>query len=163
MTRSDVRSAPWWLPLLVFLLVAFAAGGIGSLVQGADVGARYLAFERPGWAPPSETFGIVWPVLYACIGVAGWRFWRSERSARRSTALAAWVAQLLLNAAWPGVFFGASELGWAMPVIVLLDIVVVGTIVVGRRVDRVGAWLLLPYLAWLLYATALNVALWRLN
>jgi translocator protein len=153
-----------WLGLLVFLAIALAAGGIGSLLQGSDVGGRYLAFERPAWAPPSWAFGVVWPVLYVLIGIAGWRVWRARGSVRAAgTALGLWAVQLVVNASWPGVFFGLEAFGPAIVVIAVLDVLVVLTIVAFWRIDRIAAWLLVPYLLWILYATALNVALWQLN
>ena len=160
-TRSPGRriAAP-----AVFLLVALAAGGIGSITQGTDVDVRYLALERPAWAPPSWLFGIVWPVLYVLIGVAAWRVWRRAGGVRAAgTALGLWLAQLLVNAIWPGVFFGLEAFGPAIAIIVLLDILVLATIVAFARHDRLAAWLLVPYLVWILYATALNTSLQILN
>jgi translocator protein len=153
-----------WLGLLVFLAIALAAGGLGSLLQGSDVGGRYLAFERPAWAPPSWAFGVVWPILYVLIGIAGWRVWRVAGSVRAAgVALGLWVVQLVVNAIWPGVFFGLEAFGPAVVVITVLDVLVVLTILAFRRIDRLAAWLLVPYLLWILYATALNAALWQLN
>ena len=150
--------------LTAFLLLAIAAGGIGSLLQGTDVGARYLAFERPVWAPPGWAFGVVWPVLYVLIGVAAWRVWRHAGAVRAAAwPLGLWAVQLVLNAAWPGVFFGGDALWAAVAVILALDVVVVATVVAFARVDRLAAALLLPYLAWILYATALNVAIAAAN
>jgi translocator protein len=153
-----------WLGLVGFVVFAAAAGFVGNLLQGDDVGARYLDFARPAWAPPQEAFGIVWPILYLLIGIAAWRVWRAAGSLRTAAVpLAWWGAQLLLNGIWPGVFFGLTEFGLAIPIIVALDVVVIATIMAFRRFDRVAAWLLAPYLAWIVYATALNVALWWLN
>jgi translocator protein len=153
-----------WVGLALFLLLAFAAGGIGNLAQGDDVGARYLSLERPAWAPPQDAFGIVWPILYLAIGIAGWRVWQTAGSVGAAgLALGLWALQLVVNAVWPGVFFGVAEFGWALAVIVALDVLVVATIVAFARLDRLAAWLLVPYLLWILYATALNAALLVLN
>ena len=153
-----------WVGLALFLLLAFAAGFIGNLAQGEDVQARYLSFERPAWAPEADVFGVVWPVLYLLIGVAGWRVWRAAGSVGAAAgALGLWVAQLVLNAVWPGVFFGINEFGAAVGVIVALDLVVIATIVAFWRHDRLAGWLLIPYLVWILYATALNIALLVIN
>jgi translocator protein len=153
-----------WLGLLVFLVVAFAAGGIGNLLQGADVDTRYLALDRPVWAPPAWTFGVVWPVLYLLIGVAAWRVWRTAGGvAVASTALGLWLAQLVVNAIWPGVFFGLGAFGPAVAVIAVLIVLVAATLVAFARIDRLAAGLLVPYLLWITYAAALNVAVWQLN
>ncbi|MEX0952702.1 MAG: TspO/MBR family protein [Nitriliruptoraceae bacterium] len=152
--------------LLGFLAASIAAGGVGALLQGptSRVTERYLAYDLPTWAPDGSVFGIVWPVLYVLIGLAAWQLWRrtSERTAIRG-ALTLWGAQLVLNAAWPGVFFGIPALGAAIVVIVALDVTVMATIVAFWRHDRLAALLLVPYLVWILFATALNVAVWSLN
>lgn len=150
--------------LLLFLVLALAAGGVGSVIQGSDVGGRYLALERPPWAPPAFLFGIVWPVLYVLIGVAGWQLWRTVgRVAAAPSALTLWAVQLVVNALWPGVFFGVEAFWPAVAVIVALDVLVIATVATFWQRDRVAAALLLPYLVWILYATALNVAIAFLN
>lgn len=148
--------------LFAFLLAAFAAGGIGAVGQGAEVGPRYLALDRPLWAPPPWLFGPVWSVLYAVIGIAGWRVWRSAGSLGAARlALGLWSAQLLVNAAWPIVFFGREAFGGAVVVILVLDALAAATVLAAWRHDRVAGLLLVPYLAWLGFATALNVAIWQ--
>ncbi len=154
------------LALVGFLAASLAAGGIGALLQGptARVTARYAAFELPSWAPDGSVFGIVWPVLYVLIALAAWQLWRSTSDrGRLRTALTLWAAQLVLNAVWPGVFFGIPAPGAAIVVIVVLDVTVALTIRAFWRHDRVAALLLAPYLAWILFATALNVAVWMMN
>lgn len=147
-----------------WVLLAIAAGVVGSVLQGNDVGARYLAFERPAWAPPSWAFGVVWPVLYVLIGVSAWRVWRAAGSvAAAKRPLTLWGVQLLLNAIWPWVFFGLEAFWPAVAVVVALDLVVIATAIAFARRDRAAAWLLAPYLAWILYATALNVAIAAAN
>lgn len=160
---APLRSRPNHLAVLAaFLLVAFAAGGIGAAGQGAEVGPRYLALQRPSWAPPPWLFGPVWSVLYAAIGVAGWRVWRAAGSLQAARlALGLWAAQLLVNAVWPVVFFGREAFGAAVVVILALDALVAATVLAAWRHDRLAALLLVPYLAWLGFATALNVAIWQ--
>jgi len=134
---------------------AAAIGGIGAR-RAPEV---YAGLEKPSWAPPSAAFGPVWTVLYADMGVAAWRLWRTG-SAR--TPLALHGVQLALNAAWPIAFFGARSRRASLAVIVALDAAVAAEIVTAKRHDRVAAALLAPYLGWTLYATALNQAVrWR--
>ncbi|MFA9444804.1 TspO/MBR family protein [Egicoccus sp. AB-alg6-2] len=162
-TRTD-GAGRQTLALLVFVAGSALAGGIGSLLQGSDVGSRYLALDRPTWAPPSEAFGIVWPILYLLIGVAAWLVWRQAgRAGDAGRELSLWGAQLVVNAVWPGVFFGLAWFWPAVAVIVVLDALVVATLVAFWRRSRLAALLLLPYLGWLLYATALNVAIAAAN
>lgn len=150
---------PAWLTLLPFLLAVTLVALVGGLAAG-NAGAAYAQLDQPAWAPPSWLFGPVWTVLYVMIAVSGWLTWRS---AGWGPALGAWVVQLLLNLAWTPLFFGAGQLGWALVDIVALLVAIVVTIVLARPHSRVAAWLLLPYLAWVGFATALNASLWAAN
>ena len=129
----------------------------GSLAA-VSARATYAALDLPSWAPPGWLFGPVWTVLYVLIAVSGWLVWRQ---AGWNPALTVYAVQLVLNAIWTPLFFGADRYGVALAEIVLLDLAVVATIVLFRVRHRVAAALLLPYLAWVLFATALNAAIWR--
>lgn len=132
-------------------LAAAALGGVAA--RDADV--VYARLEKPAWAPPAGVFGPVWTVLYTMIGVTGWRL-VERRQAPLLVGLH--VLQLGLNAAWTPLFFGRRRKGAALAVVVALDAVVAGEVAVLRRRDPVAAVLLTPYLAWSLFATALNAA-----
>lgn len=150
------------LALLGFLTAAGVAAAAGRLAAAGGSAARRSVVEvLPAWAPPAGTHGVVWPVLYVCMGLAAWRVWRASGGwpwAR--AALVLWGAQLVVNAAWPAVFFGGGMAGAALAMILTLDVLVVTTIVAFAEHDRPAALLLVPYLVWLLYATALNTAVW---
>ena len=130
------------------------AGAIGALVT--DPGF-YQELNRPAWAPPPWLFGPVWVTLYAMMGVAGWMVWR------RGGSMVMFAVQLVLNAIWTPIFFGAHAIGAAFVVISLLDLAIFATIVGFGRRSQVAAWLLVPYAVWVGFATALNGALWLLN
>jgi tryptophan-rich sensory protein len=145
--------------LLAWLALVIAAGALGALAS-RDAATFYAQLTRPDWAPPASWFGPVWTALYLLLGVAAWRI-----SAHPHTrpALTLFVVQLAVNALWSWLFF-AFHLGAAsFADIVLLDVMVVSTIVVFWKVDKPAALLLLPYLAWIAFATALNWAVWRGN
>jgi tryptophan-rich sensory protein len=101
-------------------------------------------------------------VLYILMGVAAWRIWCLPESAR-TQALRQFVVQLVLNAAWSPVFFGLQSLGGGLAVILLMAIAIVVTIQRFHPLDRTAAWLMAPYLAWVSFASILNVALLALN
>lgn len=131
--------------------VAAAVGALGS----RDAPQVYGNLRRPRWAPPASVFGPVWSVLYAGIGIAGWRM------ARRHTPARTWAlhgTQLVTNAAWSPVFFGLRNRRAALVLTVCLDAVVAAEIVDVARRDRVTAAVLGPYLAWSLFATALTAS-----
>ncbi|SBT46511.1 TspO/MBR family protein [Micromonospora auratinigra] len=152
------RARKWWA-LAGFgaaVTVAAAVGGLG--VRGTQ--QEYADLQQPSWAPPSWLFGPVWTVLYALIAVAGWLVWRRVGW---GPALWAWVVQLVLNAIWTPLFFGASRYGLAFAELVLMWLAIGATVLLFGRVSRPAAGLMLPYWAWVTFAGALNFAIWRLN
>lgn len=149
-----------FLVLVLFVLGSHAAGALGALATDADL---YRALDRPCWAPPGWLFAPVWLTLYTMMGVAAWLVWRTPAGRFRSNALAWFAVQLALNALWTPVFFGIPSLGGGLAVIVTLWIAIVGTIVAFDRRSRLAASLLVPYLAWVSFATLLNAALWFAN
>ena len=155
LVRRPSGSAQSLLGLVAFAaLVTLAAAGGG--LAAASAGATYAALELPPWAPPSWLFGPVWTVLYAMVAVSGWLVWRRYGVGR---AIALWVLQLVLNALWTPIFFAAGEYAAALVDIVVLDVVVIATLAVFARRVPAAAWLLAPYVAWTLFATALNAAI----
>ena len=151
-----------WRGGIAWVLASLAAGAVGAL---ATRNARdfYAGLVRPSWAPPGWVFGPVWTTLYVLMGVAAWLVWRKVGWDGARTALTLFVVQLVCNAAWSWFFFAWRRGALAMGDIVLLLVLIVATMVAFGRVHRVAALLLAPYLAWVLFATALTYAVWRAN
>ena len=147
------------MTLVPFLLAVAVVAGLGGLAS-ASAPQTYRELEKPFFAPPSWLFGPVWTVLYVAIAVAAWWVWRAHGW---DASLTLWSVQLLLNLGWTPLFFGAEEYGWALVEIVFLWCSVAATVVAFARRSRPAALLLLPYLAWVSFAAALNAAIWRLN
>ena len=145
------------LVLLGFIIVTFCAPAAGA---GSPPGDWYASLAKPPWNPPGWIFGPVWTVLYLTMAVAAWLVWRRHGWCR---ALWIYLAQLLLNAAWTPIFFGAREIGWAFAVIVALWIAILFTVMAFLRVNKAAGWMLVPYLAWVTFAAFLNFTLWRMN
>ncbi len=150
-----------WLALAAWVGLCLAVGIIDGLLFRP--GAWYEALEKPLFNPPSRVFAPVWTLLYIAMGVAAWRIWRLPVSAARKQALRQFGVQLALNALWTPVFFGAQSLAGGMVIIVILALAIMVTIQRFHPLDRIAAWLLAPYLAWVAFASALNVALLALN
>jgi tryptophan-rich sensory protein len=131
------------------VVLAAGLGGLGS----RRAPSTYARLDKPSWAPPASTFGPVWTALYATIAVAGWRAYTASPGARGLH-----LAQLALNAAWPGVFFSARDKRASLALIAALDAAVAAEVAVLGRDDRLAAALLTPYLGWCGFATALNAA-----
>jgi translocator protein len=147
------------IALVVFVLIAFVPAAIGAFFPAPDY---YAELAKPAWAPPDWLFGPVWTGLYALIGVSAWLVWRAGGPGRRS-AIGLWGVQLVLNAAWTPLFFGLRNPSIALVDIVLLLTVLTVTVVVFWRRRALAGALLLPYLAWVAFATALNFEILRLN
>lgn len=131
--------------------------------MATDTGPWYDALRKPPFQPPKWVFGPVWTVLYAAMAVAAWRVWRRAGWDGARGPLTLFLVQLALNVAWSWLFFAWRRPDLASVEIVVLWLAILATLLAFLRVDRAAAWLLAPYLAWVTFATALTIALWRLN
>ena len=135
---------------------------VGS-VASIRSSAFYVDLDRPSWAPPSWLFGPVWTLLYVLMGIAAWLVWRERHRVPVRGALTLFVVQLAFNALWTWLFFAWRRGGLAFAEIVVLALLVAATAAAFWRVRRLAGALLLPYLGWVLFATALTWAVWRRN
>jgi benzodiazapine receptor len=160
--RTVPSATPPWLGLLLWVLLCAAAGAIGA-VATSQAPEFYASLTQPSWAPPAKLFGPVWSVLYLTMAVAAWLVWRERGWARARGALGLFVFQLLLNAVWSWLFFNVHDGALAFADIVALLALIIATMVAFARVRALAAWLLVPYLLWVSFATALNWSVWQLN
>jgi benzodiazapine receptor len=151
------------LSLAVFIGICLAVELIAGRFTAASVATWYVGLDKPAWTPPGWVFGPVWTVLYISMGVAAWLVWTRRAEAAVNLPLALFAAQLAVNAAWSGLFFTLRSPGLGLIAIVTLWFLVVATLLAFWLVRPPAGALLLPYLAWLSYAAALNFAIWRLN
>jgi benzodiazapine receptor len=145
-----------------WLLVSFAAAAIGGIAS-ADAGAFYRQLARPAWAPPAWLFGPVWTVLYLLIGIAAWLVWEARGVRGARAALALFLVQLAVNALWTWLFFAWRRGALAFVDVVVLWVLIVITAVLFWRIRPLAGVLLLPYLAWVTFASALTYAVWQRN
>lgn len=151
--RSPAALAGWFL-------LTYSASATAVFVS---TGGWYSGLAKPTWNPPGWLFGPVWTVLYAMMAVAAWRAWLHGGWAWQKTALRLYLIQWALNALWTPLFFGLNQPGWALAEILVLLAAILATMRAFWRVDRPAGILLLPYAAWVAFATLLNGAIWRLN
>jgi benzodiazapine receptor len=157
------------LVLVALVAIALVVGGLGSLATIQNVDGWYADAEKAPWSPPNELFAPVWTFLYVAMSVAAWLVWRRRDETEVRRALTLYVVQLVLNSLWTPVFFGLypvigpAALWIALAIILALDVLVLLTMLAFWRVHRLAAWLLVPYWAWLLFATTLNAAVAVLN
>lgn len=170
MTADVLTSADWegripptgarkWLGLAPFLS-AIAVAIVLALLASRDAQTIYLSLRRPVFGPPAWLFGPAWSVLYPVIAVAGWLVW-VRRGVDRS--ILAWAVQMVLNALWTPLFFGAGMLWTAFADLCLMWACIVACIVLFARRREAAAWLMVPYLAWVSFAGALNLSIAAMN
>lgn len=151
-----------WLGLLGWLLLCFAVAALGALAS-RDAPGFYAQLNRPDWAPPASVFGPVWTLLYAMMAVAAWQVWRQRSWGGAAVPLGLFVAQLAANGLWSWLFFGWRLGAPAFADIVLLWVLLAATLAGFWRIRRSAGLLLLPYLAWVSFATALTWSVWQRN
>lgn len=151
-----------WLGLLAWLALCFAVAALGAIAS-RDAPAFYAALQLPSWAPPAGLFGPVWTVLYAAMGLAAWLVWRARGWSGAAVPLGLFVAQLAVNGLWSWLFFGWRLGALAFADVLVLVLLVAATAAGFWRVRRAAGLLLLPYLAWISFASALTWAAWQRN
>jgi translocator protein len=150
------------LGFLGWLAVSFVAAAIGA---AASIQAKsfYGHLIQPSWAPPPSLFGPVWTALYTLMGIAAGLVWLHGGFRAQRTALTLFLVQLASNALWSWLFFVWHRGALAFVAIAVLWLLIIATLVGFRRTSRLAGALLVPYLAWVSFAGALNYACWQLN
>lgn len=161
---------PWSVPkdnylvLLASIALAQLAGGLGTIFTIGAIPTWYALLNKPFFSPPNWVFGPVWTLLYTLMGISAYLVWRRRQFSKK--ALSFWHfywAQLLLNALWSIIFFGLRQPGLAFIEILALWYFILRSIQEGHKIDRWSSYLLYPYLAWVSFASLLNLSLWLLN
>jgi tryptophan-rich sensory protein len=151
------------LGLLVFLVVCFAAAGIGGVVTTPKIGTWYATLAKPSWNPPDWVFGPVWSALYCCMAVDAWLVWRQGGASGAKVPLTLFAVQLALNVLWSCIFFGLEKPGLAFVEVLTLWLAIAATMIVFWQRSVIAGILFVPYLAWVSFASFLNFTIWRLN
>lgn len=159
---TEFKKSTQIIGLIGWLIITFIAAAIGSAAS-AESGLFYQQISRPEWAPPAWLFAPVWTTLYILMGVSAWIVWRVDgfRSARITLSL--FIIQLVLNAIWTWIFFVWRQGALAFAEILVLWAFILFTTIAFWRVRILAGILLLPYLAWVSFASVLTFTVWRLN
>jgi len=158
LTFSNLKSPRALMLLGIFLAIVIGVGAAIGVVTAP--GEWYDSLQKPPFNPPSWLFAPVWTTLYVLIAIAGWRTFLGEPN---STGMKLWYAQMVLNWIWSPVFFVLHGLWPAFFIIVVMWAAIAAFILNRWNRDRISAWLFVPYLAWVSFATLLNVSLAILN
>jgi len=150
--------------IVIAIVICELAGVIGSLFTMPSIPGWYAGLVKPSFNPPGWIFGPVWTALYAMMGVAAWLVYdKGFKRPEVRKALTVFAVQLVLNTLWSIVFFGAHQILGAVIVIILLWAMILWTILLFRKISKAAAWLLVPYILWVSFATILTVTINALN
>lgn len=153
-----------YVKLLLFIILCELVGIIGSAYTISSIPLWYAGLNKPFFNPPNYLFGPVWTTLYALMGLSIFRILESKKSKKiiKEAATLFWI-QLFLNGIWTPIFFGSKQLFVALIVIIAMWIYILKTIKAFLKIDKIAAYALYPYLAWVSFATLLNFSIWILN
>ena len=154
------NTAKFFLSIAIPLAVGFTS----SLFTITGTGSWYQEISKPTWNPPNWIFGPVWTTLYVLMGIALYLVWKDDRVSRiKDTALLLFVFQLIFNFSWSYIFFDRHQIGLAFAEILILLALIILTIISFSRVNKLAAWLLVPYVSWVSFAAILNYTIWQMN
>ena len=155
---SLIRWALFVIPTIMFL------GFISGTISGSGEENRWFQeLTKPASQPPGWVFAVVWPILYFMIGLAFAIILNARGAPQRGLAIGLFLTQLLLNLFWSPLFFGQHQVTNAFYLIILIFLTALATTLVFGRIRKAAAWLMVPYLAWLSFATVLNYQIHQLN
>ena len=152
-----------WIGLLVILIVCLGAGGLGAIATTPEIDGWYRTITKPSWNPPDWIFSPVWTTLYVMMAISAWLVWKPAGFKAAATPLTLFSIQLVLNIVWSWIFFSLHRPGWAFAEIILLWAAILATLIAFRQRSLWAGGLLVPYLAWVSFASVLNFTIWRLN
>ncbi len=137
--------------------------GVATFAAQFEPGDWYVHLAKPAWTPPGWLFGPVWGMLYLAMSISAWLVWRQRHAARVSLPLGIYFTQLAINGTWSWLFFGQQWINLALVNLIVLVILVAVTVAMFQRVRKAAGLMLIPYLLWISFATALNFQIWRVN
>lgn len=161
---SRIRSQKMELIGLVsWLAVCHSVGAVGAILTMSGLSNWYPSIQKPSFNPPNWVFAPVWMFLYTMMGLSAWLVWRERRAAQLQTPLGWFTIQLALNLAWSSLFFALEHPGLAFVDSVMMSLAILATIISFWKVSHTASIMLIPYLAWVIFATVLNYTIWQLN
>lgn len=152
-----------WVKLVLSLVLIVGIGSLGGLFTYPEIGTWYATLQKPSFQPPNWLFGPVWTLLYTLMAISFYLIWKQPPSELRRKAIAIFVIQFVLNFCWSIIFFNRHQVGWALVEIGVMWICILLTILRFSKLSSTAAWLLVPYILWVSFATLLNAAIWKLN
>lgn len=152
------------IPFIISLVITLSIGIVAAIFTRPEIASWYSTLNKPSFTPPNWLFPVAWTTIYILIATAAYMVWKlRDGSSIYKTAVIIYVVQLALNFSWSIVFFGRHQILGGLMVIVALLVTIILNISWFNRFSKTAAWLLLPYLLWVSYATLLNISISVLN
>jgi tryptophan-rich sensory protein len=152
------------MKLFISIAITLLVGAIAGYFTTSGVNGWYAVANKPSFNPPNWLFAPVWTALYIMMGIALYLVWSKDTSKDiKQTALVLFGMQLALNFAWSFIFFYAKQPGWAFIEIIMMWVAILLTIWWFGKISPLSAWLLVPYISWVSFASLLNFYIWKLN
>ena len=152
------------MKLFIAISIPLLVGAIAAFFTQAGVHGWYSAANKPSYNPPNWVFAPVWTALYIMMGIALYLVWKSDTDkAVKQTAIILFAIQLTLNFLWSFIFFYAKQPGWAFADIIALWLILLLTAIWFGKISATAAWLLVPYIFWVSFASLLNFYIWKHN
>ena len=153
-----------YLKLFISVVICLAIGGVSGYFTASEIPTWYVTLNKPSFNPPNWIFAPVWTTLYFLMGISFWLVWKSNAAAAiKNKAITYFIIQLILNFFWSIIFFSFHQLGIALAEIIILWIFILLSFMAFYPISKPAAYLLLPYLLWVSFATILNFSIWKLN
>lgn len=151
------------LKFVISLLLPLSLGAVAGIFTAQAVPEWYATLNQPSFSPPNWIFGPVWTTLYLILGVSFFLIWKQEQSKQRNQSILIFLVQIALNFGWSFLFFYYHLIGFALIEIILLWGTILGMILMFYKIRPLAAYLNLPYLLWVTFATILNAGYYFLN
>lgn len=149
--------------LIIAIALPLVVGGISSFFTLKAIPIWYASLHAPSFKPPNWIFGPVWTSLYILMGISLYLIWKMPETSERNTAVIVFLIQLVFNFAWSFFFFYFKNIGFALIDIIALWVSIVAMMFLFYRIIPIAAYINIPYLCWVSFATALNYAYFQLN
>ena len=153
-----------WLKLFISIALPLGVGAIAGMFTTSEINGWFRTINKPTWQPPNWVFGPVWTVLYLMMGIAFYLIWQKKAPpVQKRMAITLWLIQLVFNFFWSFIFFKQHQIDWALAEILVLWFFILLTILFFSRISKVAAWLMVPYISWVSFASLLTFSIYELN
>ena len=152
-----------FLKLCLCIIIPLLIGAVSGFATASSINTWYVTLHKPFFNPPNYLFGPVWTTLYILMGVSFYMILQSRNSKYKKGAIYLFCIQLFLNFCWSFIFFKFQYLGLTLIEIIMMWISILAMIIWFAKLNKTAAYLQIPYLCWVSFATVLNASLWYLN